>query len=648
MRFSLITIYRAISVRLSRVIKNRELFYGICVLAVAIISIAITLQGWRSRITAFDLLPYIYGVRHFLETGGLPQFGDIGSYGSYSPPGTAWLILPGAILFKDPRLSEYLGAALLHVLTLSGVYLLARSYFGSRCAILAVLLYGLGESALFYAGSLWPIGRPDFYIWVVYLTSRWVVRRDSRYLATALAVWGFGMYVDMSILPIFFIFPAAWLYYHPPVRLRPLIVSGAIILLVWSPFLRFEVPRGFADLRSQLFLQPIFPNNYRVSWCNPGLVLQKFQDNPGTSQNLASTNSNPGLLATLLNLGRVTVDNALTNFEPDAPIPGASYLLLLLTLTSLLIMSASGFLADSTALGEPPHSWRTWLSRIAIILILLGLTFIGLVFAYLWIFRNGTQPGPKTSFVLKLQVILVFSGIALLVGPWLTARTNDMLIKLRVNIQTVKRVQQIRLLVFSLLIPWSILLLVAEPGKPERFIWLWPMQSIFLAAFFTNILPRFKLPRAAIRLAMVIVVLIVVVNPFLLTRLDAWHNTGWAGPDANEVKVADYLARQLKEEGKDQAAIGYQIFFYPFMVDYNFFSPVYKVGAEIDLILLYRDGIVNTNQCAEGIAASDEYRIVQATPDPQSDAPRMYFTLPEDGHFHLMYQVGSYQVYRRE
>jgi hypothetical protein len=648
MRFFRIAITRASSTRLLKAIKNRESLAGICVLVVAIISIAITLQGWRSRITAFDLLPYIYGVRNFLNTGAIPQYGDIGSYGSYSPPGTAWLILPGAILFADPRLSEYLGAALLHVSTLLGVYLLARNYFGVRCAALAVLLYGLGESALFYAGSLWPIGRPDFYIWVVYLTSRWIVRRDSRFLASALAVWGFGMYVDMAILPVLFIFPVVWMYYRLPIRFSPLLVAAALILLVWSPFLRFEVSRGFVDLRSQLFLQPVLPNNYRVSLCDPDLVIQNFQDVSSVAQTEAFSYNNPGFVVALLGQGRVAADNALTNFEPDTPLPGASYLLLLLTLTSLLILSVPGYLPNHNRSIDLPRFKRHRLMRIAIGAILLGFLIIGSVFTYLWIFRNGSPPGPKTSFVLKLQEILVFGGMALWAGPWLADRVNHLLVRIKANIQTVEGVERTRLLVFSLLVPWSILLLVAEPAKPERFMWLWPMQSLFLAAFFTNVMPRFKLPRSAIWLFTVIIASIVVINPFLLTRLNAWYKTGWAGPDADEAKIADFLARQLDAEGRDRAAVGYQIFFYPFMVNYHMFSSVYKIGAEIDLLLLSRHGIVNTNQCAEGIAANDEYRIVQTRPDPLAEAPREYFVVPEEGDFQLIYQVGSYQLYRRE
>jgi hypothetical protein len=195
------------------------------VLLVAAISIALTMQGWKSRVIAFDLLPFVYKVRDFLETGSFPEHGDTGSYGSFSPPGPAWLMLPGTLLFSDVRLSEYAGAA--------------------------------------FAGSVWPIGRPDFYLWTVFFTGLWVLRRDGIYLAAALGVWGLGMFDDMGITPVFFILPAAWLYYRPPVRIAPLLLVAVVVLAAWSPYLRFEAPRRFVDIRSQLLQKSIFPANYR-------------------------------------------------------------------------------------------------------------------------------------------------------------------------------------------------------------------------------------------------------------------------------------------------------------------------------------------------------------------------------------------------
>ena len=179
-------------------------------------------------------------------------------------------------------------------------------------------------------------------------------------------------------------------------------------------------------------------------------------------------------------------------------------------------------------------------------------------------------------------------------------------------------------------------------------MWLWPVQSIFLAAFFTNVLPKFKIPRAAIWSVVILVIGIVVINSFLLSRIDSWNNVGWFGPDADETKVVDYLAQLLKAEGKNQAAIGYRVFSYSFMVDYHILSPIYKVGAEIDLLLLARQGITNVNQCAEGIAITDEYRIVEKSPKPWYGSPDDFFVLPSDEHFHLLYEVGNFQLFMHD
>lgn len=628
--------------------------YGIAVISlVAAISIALTLQGWKSRIPAFDLLTYIHGVHNFLETGTLLQHGDTGSYGSYKPPGTAWLMLPSALLFPDPRLSEYVGTALLHVLTLSGIYLLARHYFGSSAALLAVVLYGLSEHSLFLAGSLWPNGRPDFYIWIVYFAHQWVTRRDARYLAAALAVWSFGMYVDMAILPLIFILPALWLTYKPPVHFMPLLFVGVVALVVWAPYLRFEAGRGFVDIRSQLLQQHIFPADYRVTWCDPALILRTWEDYPGARsssvvQSELSSVETVGPVNRLVNSATVAGDKLLYNYRPVAPIPGASVTLLLITLGSLLILSVPGASTEQTKAATPQGLWRYRLQFIAAGLILFGTLISGFVFAARLVGIDGALQGAKFLLLTKIQTMLIVSGVALLAGLWLARAANRVLLRRGVQIQTTKRAEQTRLLVLSLLIPWFILLLFAEPGKPERFMWLWPLQSVFLAAFFTNVLPRFRIPRAAIWTGVLLVILTVTVNPALRWKVESWASSGWAGPDAAEIQVVDAIARQIRAEGKDRATIGYQTFIYPFMAEYNITNPLYKVGSEFDLLFLFRHGIANTNRCAEGVAAEDEYRIVETRPKLPDWSPKEYFLVSMDERFQLVDQFGFYEVYQRD
>lgn len=635
--------------QVSAVEERRKLSFAVAaVLLIAAISIALTMQGWRSRVIAFDLLTYVYGIRNFLENGTLLQHGDTGSYGSYKPPGTAWLMLPSTLLFSDTRLSEYVGTALLHISTLLALFFLARRFFGLWTGVLAAMLYGFSEHGVFLAGSLWPNGRPDFYIWIVFFTILWALRRDGRYLAAALGVWGLGMLVDMGITPVFFILPVVWLIYRPPIRVAPLLLVAAVVLVAWSPYLVFEAPRRFVDIRSQLLQKHIFPKNYQKAWCDPGRTMLSLDNNEGQAQStsLAVENS-PGSPGWFLNPGAVALEKALYNFASVAPIPGTPFVLLLLTLGSLAVLSVPG---APPLPGERVRRPRFQIDRVTFAglgMILLGLLLSG---TSLRLFLSASHPlvaSPDPN-VIKLQKVLLTTGLLVIFLPWFLTLLDDGLARLGVHVQSEEQVEKTRLLVLCLLVPWFILMLLAEPGKPERFMWLFPMQALFLAALAAHLLPRFSVPRGVVGAVQLGLILLIGGNYFLLSRVEAWMQSGWAGPDAEKIQVVDAVARQVQAEGKDQASIGYRTFIYPFMAQYHITNPIYKVGAEFDMIFYYRHGITNLNQCAEGLAPGDEYLIVQTVPEPAEWAPRHYFEFDPESQFHLVEEFDSFQVWKKD
>ncbi|HEX6386758.1 MAG TPA: hypothetical protein VF177_18985, partial [Anaerolineae bacterium] len=201
--------HRAVERQRVSSIESRHLIYGVAVvLLVTAIGLLLALQGWKSRPPATDMMTFIYNADAFLKNGTFPQYGDISSYGSFSTPGTSWLMVPGMLIFTDPRLFEKAGSALLHFGTLLGVFLLAQSALGSRPAYLSVVLYGLSGIGLSFAGSLWPIGHPFFYVWMTYFAVHWVTCRDTRYFAAVIVTWMAGMYVDMAITPAVMMLPA--------------------------------------------------------------------------------------------------------------------------------------------------------------------------------------------------------------------------------------------------------------------------------------------------------------------------------------------------------------------------------------------------------------------------------------------------------
>jgi len=134
-------------------------------------------------------------------------------------------------------------------------------------------------------------------------------------------------------------------------------------------------------------------------------------------------------------------------------------------------------------------------------------------------------------------------------------------------------------------------------------------------------------------------------TPSMLLRSEAWLKTGWAGSDSEEIRVVDYVASRLK--GQNQTAIGYQIFTWGFNATYNAVDPLYKVGADLDLLFKHRYVVSNTNRCAEGVSPDDEFRIVQTRPTLTNPAGKHYFNISLDRNFILLRQFGAYQVFER-
>jgi hypothetical protein len=619
--------------------------------AVAGLGITLAVQGWRSRITTFDLVTYVHSVDRLLENGTLPQYGDTGSLGALSAPGTAWLLLPGQVLFDDVRLSEYLGAGVLSCATLLGLFLLGRKYFGTRCACLAVLLYGLSATGIFMAGSLWPVARPEFLVWMVYLASQWVARRSGWYLAGALAVWGIGMYVDMAITPALLILPALWFVYRPPLRVAPLLAAVALVFVVWLPYLRFDAPRNFADIRSQLLFEYVLPADYKSAWCDPQRELRAAAEpaaaeaasaGPAAGIEPITTPSGESLGA---RVRRVAEGKLLSNFETATRIPGGrlwSVLLFAATAASAALLSARG-LSREEARRLRPSGWR----RDRALVTGLGMTAVGGA-AFGLAHLAGAIDGSAVERSLETAgKLLAVGGAGLIAFRAAVAVAEVVLRRIGIELQPARCLFERRLLVISLLVPWLVLFAIAEADKPERFWWLWPVQVLFLAALVTHVLPRLGAPRAVVALAAGLLSAVLLANGQLLDRTAAWRSDGWSGPEAPEVRVVDYVSDRLRADKKVGAAIGYRLFVYRFMAAFHVTNPDYKVGADFDSLFEHRRGISNTNSCAEGFSDADEYRIAQIVPRSESGAPRLYFDVPLDGKFQLVQEFYPYRIYRR-
>lgn len=633
------------------------------VLAVATLGVVVKAQGWRSRTPTMDSLGYIDGAQQLLTSGIWPDRGILTSFGSYTPPGTTWLMLPGVFLFDDPRLYEFPGSAVLYLGTLLGIFLLARFYFGTECAVVAVIIYGVSTLGLNTADSLWPrFPLPFFYVWMVYCASRWVARRNSNYLAAALILWAVGMYVFLEIAPAIFILPIVWVLYRPPVSSKPLLIAGIVALVVWFPYIRLESGRNFVDVNSQVRRTVIVPADYKKTWCNPQLVLRSLDEAPnGTSSNetLSGTASNAAAAAPSGWFGKFE-HAAMGNFSSNGSVPASAIILMSLVLISSFLFAFSG-----PAVTRPGPERRVflayWLPRLALALIGFGVLANEFIVSR-YLSHDGILAPSTIQAIRLLQTIFILSGTALLLRRRLRLVVDRLAITVferigrgsgrltRVLDRAVATVEAIRgrnarLIVVSMGIPWAILFLVIEDaGRVDRLWWIWPLHAIILASSVLYIPALFGAPRLAGYAAAILLVLMVV-DPRIGSRAEAWVKVGWSGTDDEKVRLVDYVVSQLGS--KRHAAIGYQEYNWRFLAEFNVMDPRYKVGAEFDTLFKNLYGVSNTNTCAEGVSPADEFRIVQTRHHWTDPTAKGYIDIPSDPQFTLVQQVGSYKVLRR-
>lgn len=592
-----------------------------------------------------DMIPHFYQAQKFITSGILPERGNLSTLCSFMPPGFAWLLLPGFFLFSDPRFFEWPASAFLYFGTLLGIFKLTDKFFGKHCAYLAVALYAFSKIGMENSTCLTLEPLAFFFIWMVYFSNLWIERRQTKYLAISMLIWSISMYIHMRMAPAFLILPALYLIYRPPLRLRPLIVAMVIIFLIWHPYLRFEFRRNFEDIKSQIFLKEMLPENFKSSWRNPNLEIRSWYD---PSLTLETRVEKRRLDGRQKNLGDFLGDRyrlLLNNFFWQAS--GILAVLLFLICLSGLLLSNPVFLSRLIGIFVKNKCANSLLNLSGG-----GLIFLGLIFNEFFLSRY-LSPDHSLEFSSLLQIrfwqlLLIISGGTILVLNKIFLKRCTSKIDYIERIRATLDFKDSWPLVLGLAIPGLLLFVLTPPNRGDRFFFIWPLQVIFLCAFLTNVLPRLKLPRLALFLIIALVVSPIVINPYLSSAVNSWKRLiQQKEPKVDIVAALEYIALQLHSEGRRHTSIGYRTFFSPFMVTFNINGSEYRAGAECDLILEYKYGISNNNRCAEGITLADEFRIVQTRPVPGHKTRFWYIDIDPYTNYKIIKTFGLYQVLKR-
>jgi len=207
-----------------------------------------------------------------------------------------------------------------------------------------------------------------------------------------------------------------------------------------------------------------------------------------------------------------------------------------------------------------------------------------------------------------------------------------------------------RVVALGLLLPWGAIVLMGEPDRPDRTMWLWPLQLSIIAGAIAESTGHLRRdwPRAALLAASIAAV---AANPFVLSQLNQWRDGGWAGSPPDDLRAVSYLGDQLKSVGATHASIGYQSYTKGFLARYNIVDPRYKWWSEFDAWLKWSYGIQNDNQCAEGVSGKDQWRIIDVRSDSAGAGTASQDEIVEGDMtrgFERVMQFGSYGVFRHQ
>jgi 4-amino-4-deoxy-L-arabinose transferase-like glycosyltransferase len=182
--------------------------------------------------------------------GLLPITSNTASIDIAHPPGVIYLFMPVAALSANPLW----GALLVGVFTTAAAlltYFFTRRYYGRFAGVVAALLYATAARPLNYARFIWqPNLMPPFVVLFMFALFWGVVERRKGWLFPALLL--LGILFQMHPITLLLALPllAAVVLAPGTLRWRDLALALAFLLVIFFPYLIWEVYTHFADVRT--------------------------------------------------------------------------------------------------------------------------------------------------------------------------------------------------------------------------------------------------------------------------------------------------------------------------------------------------------------------------------------------------------------
>lgn len=183
------------------------------------------------------------------QYGLWPITSNRASIGNLNFPLVVYLFMLPASFSANPLWGEVM-VAVLNIIAVILCYIFTRRYYGRLAAAIATLLYAGSAVALLYSGDIWPQNLlPPFVMLFMLCLFRGVVARRRGWLLPALILLGILYQLHGSSLLLSIPLVAAFVFSYKTCRWREVILAGAVILVIISPFIYWQFLSGFGDIK---------------------------------------------------------------------------------------------------------------------------------------------------------------------------------------------------------------------------------------------------------------------------------------------------------------------------------------------------------------------------------------------------------------
>ena len=221
-----------------------------------ILLIASFLRLYRLDTTAFSydqsmLFRMAYDAVHH---GLIPATSNGSSILTMHLPLTVYLLMLPALFSANPLWAAVM-TAIFNIIAILLTYLFTRRYFGRFAATIAAMLYATAQTTIIFGRFIWqPTLLAPFTILFLFALFAGVVERRKGWLFPALVLLGIMYQLHeltlLLVVPLF----VALLLVPRTIRLRDLVLALVFLLLIFAPYLVWELNTKFADIHTALGL----------------------------------------------------------------------------------------------------------------------------------------------------------------------------------------------------------------------------------------------------------------------------------------------------------------------------------------------------------------------------------------------------------